>query len=142
MNALRQKFQVYYLTAIFSFIFAVVGFTYNTWRLESSEDNSNIRTAAFEVLKNLAELEQNVYAAYYDEDKVIGNPRIGWVKVGLINDLSSLVSEPVAEHANELKLSWQNNWVNIPKQESAVSHVINSIERVRETLKNELKHLQ
>jgi len=142
MNSFRQRFQTYYLAAIFSFIFALVGFTYNTWRLESSEDNSNIRTAAFEVLKNLAELEQNVYAAYYDENKVIGNPRIGWVKVGLINDLSSLVSEPVASHAAQLKVSWQNNWVNIPEQESAVKNVVNSIERVRETIKNELKQLQ
>lgn len=142
MSSLRNKFQAYYFTAIFSFIFAVVGFAYNTWRLESSEDNSNTRTAAFEMLKNLAELEQNVYAAYYDEDNTIGNPRIGWVKVGLINDLSGLVSTKVETQSLQLRITWQEHWVKVSTQENALKKVIERVEAVREAIKYELKQLQ
>ena len=74
MSDLEKKFKVYYLTAIFSLIFAVVGFSYNAWRLEVTEDNSNIRTTAFEVLTELAELQQLIYSAHYDHDMVAGNP--------------------------------------------------------------------
>jgi len=60
---LENKLKAYYVTAIFGVVFAIVGFGYNTWRLELSEDNNNVRTASFEVLTNLAELEQVIYAA-------------------------------------------------------------------------------
>jgi hypothetical protein len=33
----------YYTTALLGLVFAIVGFSYNAWRLEVSEDNSNIR---------------------------------------------------------------------------------------------------
>ena len=61
---LVHKLKAYYLTAILSLVFAVIGFSYNAWRLEATEDNSNIRTASFEVLGELAELEHVIYAAY------------------------------------------------------------------------------
>lgn len=61
-------------------VFAVIGFSYNAWRLESSEKNNNVRLAAFTVITELAQLEQLVYAAHYDQDPVNGSPRKGWVK--------------------------------------------------------------
>ena len=51
---LENKLKAYYATAILGVVFAVIGFTYNAWRLEVSEDNTNIRTAAFAVLNELA----------------------------------------------------------------------------------------
>jgi hypothetical protein len=78
---LKKKLRLYYITTIFSLVFAVVGFSYNAWRLEVSKDNNNIRTASFEVLKNLAEFEQVLFSAHYDQDEVSGNPRLGWIKI-------------------------------------------------------------
>jgi len=60
-----------------------------------SEDNNNIRIASFEVLKNLSEFGQVIFSAHYDQDESTGNPRLGWIKIGLIVDLSSLISPEV-----------------------------------------------
>ncbi len=68
----RQKLKLYYMTSIFSIAFAMLGFTYNTWRMEITEDNSNIRTAAFEVLLQLSEIERIIYAAHYDKNSEEG----------------------------------------------------------------------
>ena len=69
-----SKLHLYQLTVIFSVLFALLGFTYNVWRMEVTEENSNIRTASFEVLLTLSSLEQLVYSAHYDGDEQEGNP--------------------------------------------------------------------
>lgn len=142
MSELDNKFKSYYLTAIFSLIFAVAGFSYNAWRLEVTEDNSNIRTAAFEVLTELAEFQQLIYSAHYDHDMVAGNPRTGWVKVGLIVDLSSLIGERVADKTNQLQKTWSNNWENIQKSRKATDKLIADIDSVRIAIKETLKNLE
>ena len=103
---MADKFRIYYLTAIFSLLFAVIGFSYNTWRLEVTEDNNNVRTAAFEVLIRLSALEQLIYSAHYDQNPVEGNPRKGWVMIGLVVDLSALISPSVEKRAVQLKDRW------------------------------------
>ena len=80
---LQRRMNWYQATALFSIFFAVLGFTYNVWRMEMTEHNSNVREASCETLLQLAELEQLVFAAHYDQDPVAGNPRNGWVKGGL-----------------------------------------------------------
>jgi len=139
---LEQKLKRYYLTAIFSVIFAVVGFSYNAWRLEVSEDNSNIRTASFEVLKELAELEQIIFTRHYDKDIQKGNPRIGWVKIGLILDLSMLISPQVNAKAESLKANWSNSWALIAADRSIVDQLSNSIDEVRAEIKIVLSQLK
>ncbi|MGV0035820.1 MAG: hypothetical protein ACNYPE_12990 [Candidatus Azotimanducaceae bacterium WSBS_2022_MAG_OTU7] len=47
-----------------------------------------MRDASFQILTELAEFEQVIYFNHYDGDKVSGSPRLGWVKLGLVNDLS------------------------------------------------------
>ena len=89
-------------------VFAVLGFSYNTWRMELSEDNNNIRTASFEVLLQLSEFEQILYAAHYDKDNKAGSPRKAWVKVGLITDLSGLIGEQVKSESVKLNKLWGN----------------------------------
>ena len=66
--SLLRRMKVYQATALFSVLFALLGFSYNVWRMEVTEQNSNVRDAAFELLLQLAELEQVVYAAHYDND--------------------------------------------------------------------------
>ena len=139
---LKQKLKVYYLTTIFSVIFAVVGFSYNAWRLEVTEDNDNVRTAAFELLVHLAELEQVVFYAHYDQDKQEGNPRKGWIKVGLVGDLSTLVSIESHQKAQILKNTWQDNWQYMTTEVDSVELIIADIEAVRAQVKHTLTQLE
>ena len=139
---LEKKLKSYYLTAIFSVIFAVVGFSYNAWRLEVSEDNSNIRTASFEVLKELAELEQIIFTRHYDKDLQKGNPRVGWVKVGLILDLSMLISPEVNSKAENLTEIWANEWALIATDRPTVEKLSDSIDEVRSEIKVVLSQLK
>ena len=142
MLNLEYKLKAYYLTAIFSLLFAVIGFSYNAWRMEVSEDNNNVRTAAFETLLVLAELEQLIYSAHYDHDMVTGNPRIGWVKIGLISDLSMLISNPVSHNAKKLHQSWQVNWNKIQDDQASVETLIEDIDAVRTTIKQAILNLE
>lgn len=119
-----------------------MGFSYNAWRLEVSEDNNNIRTAAFEVLILLAELEQLIYAAHYDKDLEEGNPRKGWIKVGLIVDLSNLISSDSRGQAEELKIAWNNNWRSIANNRTATNFLVQEIDSVRGEIKLTLKQLE
>ena len=139
---LESKLKIYYLTAIFSVVFAVIGFSYNAWRMEITEDNNNIRTASFEVLLVLAELEQLIYSAHYDKDVVEGNPRKGWVKIGLIVDLSSLISKSAQERSQMLKTAWKNNWAIMSDSRDATDLLVGEIEFVRREIKLTLKELE
>lgn len=141
MPELDNKLKAYYLVSIFSLIFAVSGFSYNTWRMEVTEDNSNVRTASFKTLIVLSELQQLIYSAHYDKDMVNGNPRVGWVKIGLITDLSSLISKTTSASATELNKLWAENWAKIENDEVVVNALIENIDTVRLAIKLTLKNL-
>jgi hypothetical protein len=138
----ERKFRNYYATAIISLLFALIGFSYNAWRMEASEDNNNIRTAAFEVLTEIAELEQLIFAAHYDKDPVAGNPRVGWVKVELISDLSALISDRVHQDAIHLQQTWRDNWAAMADDKGAKDKLINAIDRAREAVKDAIASLK
>jgi len=142
MMDVENKLRIYYITAIFSVMFAVIGFSYNAWRLELSEENNNVRTASFQMLNELAQLEQIIYAAHYDKDKQAGNPRTGWVKVGLIVDLSLLIDPSVHQQAKNLHTGWSDNWERITTQTSTVDDLVIRIEKVREQVKQVLYGLE
>lgn len=138
----NRKLNAYYLVSITGLVLALVGFTYNAWRLEISEDNSNIRTAAFSILTELAELEQVVYALHYDHDPVAGNPRHGWVKVGLVVDLSMLVDAKVSARAEDLRQVWSGRWAALEQDREAVDAVIAAVDATRAELKRTLAELK
>ncbi|MCP4410553.1 MAG: hypothetical protein GY807_22980 [Gammaproteobacteria bacterium] len=140
--SIRNRLRNYYFTAIVSLIFALVGFSYNAWRLEVTEDNSNVRTASFEVLLELAALEQLVYSAHYDKDEKAGNPRMGWIMVGLVVDLSSLVSISVQNKAHVLRTVWQENWQVMAEDRGATDGIVSAINEVRVEIKSVLRTLQ
>ncbi len=139
---LNYKLNAYFITALLSVVFAVVGVSYNAWRLEVTEDNNNIRTASFVVLTELAELEQIIYAAHYDKNIIDGSPRKGWVKVGLIVDLSSLINQSVEEESEHLKIIWSNNWSKIAVSREATDSLVDEIESVRKEIKLALSKLK
>ena len=135
------RLKVYQATALFSVLFALMGFSYNVWRMEITERNSSVRESAFELLLQLAELEQVVYAAHYDQDTERGNPRDGWVKVGLINDLSSSCSEAVENSAADLKQVWSDNWSRLAEQREAANAVVAAIDHTRAEVQGVLRSL-
>ncbi len=93
------------------------------------------------MLKEASELEQSIFAAHYDQDPVLGNPRKGWVSVGLIVDLSQLLSPQATSAAVVLKNSWQKNWEQIAEDQQAVDAVEHEIEALRESIKSTLQQL-
>ncbi|MFD2164865.1 hypothetical protein ACFSJY_01210 [Thalassotalea euphylliae] len=139
--ARQQTLKIYYAASIFSVIFAVIGFGYNAWRLEVSEQNTTVRTASFEVMTAIAELEQNIFSAVYDNDSITGSARIGWVKVGLINDLSLLISPKAAAQADKLKNTWQIHWSSIAENEESLAAVNKEVALLRDAIKQELRTL-
>jgi len=138
---LKTKLRNYYFTAIFSVFFALAGFSYNTWRMEITEDNNNTRTAAFEVLIVLAEFEQILYTAHYDKNTVDGSARIGWVKIGLATDLSALISPAVEVKMEMLTGLWSESWSRIENDGDAVDELVSAVTDIRMQIKTILKSL-
>lgn len=141
-EVLTGKIKVFQTATLFSVFFALAGFSYNVWRMEVSEHNSNVRTACFEILLELAALEQLVYSAHYDQDPIEGNPRKGWVKVGLINDLSLLTEPEVVVSSNQLKQVWANHWEHLPSSTESANALVESVEAVRKDVKTAIQALK
>jgi hypothetical protein len=136
-----NRMKVYQATAIFSVLFALLGFSYNVWRMEVTEHNSSVRAASFELLLQLAELEQIVYAGHYDGDTTRGNPRDGWVKVGLVVDLSRACSERVVASADGLKAVWAESWEALAEDRARADQVVAAIDQVRAEVRRQLTSL-
>ena len=136
-----KKLNLYQALVIASMVFALLGFSYNVWRMEVTEQNNTIRTASFQMLLALSELEQVVYLNHYDNDQVNGNPRLGWVKVGLVSDLSILTNATIEQRAFELKQVWSSQWQSLSESEQATQQTINAIDDLRQSIKQEVANL-
>jgi len=137
-----KNLHIYQLSVIFSVLFALAGFSYNIWRMEVTEENSNIRTACFELLLELAALEQLIYTAHYDGDLQEGSPRKGWVAVRLIADLSAITDSSIENTALILKESWSNNWHTMASNPDTVDKLVEDIDLVRQEIKQVLNSLE
>ncbi len=126
-----ETINVFQLTAVFSMLFALVGFSYNVWRMEITEYNNNVRSASFELLLQLSELESIIYAAHYDQDIIQGSPRKGWIKVNLIADLSVVTEPDIQTAAEALKADWQLNWESVASDENSAMQVVAKIDDTR-----------
>jgi hypothetical protein len=140
-NEISSRMRSVHATALFSMAFALVGFSYNVWRMEATEDNNSAREASFELLLQLAELEQLVFAAHYDHDATEGNPRKGWVKVGLINDLSIATAPSVADAAATLKKDWEQHWDTMATDENSAKTIVKAIDTTRQAVQHQLTSL-
>jgi hypothetical protein len=141
LQTLQNKIITYQIIVILSFVFGVLGFIYNNWRYEHNETNNNIRIASFQILQELSSLEQIIYANHYDHDMIKGNPRDGWVKVGLIGDLSLFISSECEDASMELKTVWKENWYKIDKDQKATNKLIEKIDKVKGITRDVLKVL-
>ena len=119
MSTLRQQLRNN-AVALISLVVALGSLSYNTWRNERTEYNRNVRTATFELLVKLSELERVVYLAQYDRDRSGGNPRTGWTYVLVIRDLSSVVPPPLPAKAAQLQQIWAENWEGLGRADGIV----------------------
>ena len=85
---------------------------------------------------------QLVYSAHYDGDGQEGKPRKGWVKVGLIEDLSMLTTESVQAQAAALKTVWADNWGTMMDDRNSADQIVSAIDSTRTELKRVLKSLE
>lgn len=136
-----NPFRIPSFTAVVSLVFAVTGFSYNAWRLEQSEENNIVRDASFQVLTELAEFEQVIYFNHYDGDSIAGSPRLGWVKLGLVNDLSMLIGEDVSMEAATLKTNWAENWPQVGDDLDVVDSLVIDIDDVRLAVQERLAEM-
>ena len=142
MSTVRQQLHNN-AVALISLFVALGSLGYNTWRNERTEYNRNIRTATFELLGKLSELERVVYLAQYDRDTTGGNPRTGWTYVLVIRDLSSLVPAPVPAKAAQLQQVWGENWDGLGRDdENSVNRIDDAIGAARDAALATLRSLR
>ena len=120
------------IVAIISLVLAILSLSYNTWRNEATEYNRNVREAGFEMLLTLGEVHQIVFFRHYDQDEVRGNPRLGWAKVLLIDDLATIMPAEVAASAGSLSAAWRNDWAALGQDESAARRISDAVDETRE----------
>lgn len=113
--------------ALISLVTALSGLLYNNWRDHQNELNHTMRNAAFEVLKDLGELQTIVNYAHYDEDAARGNPIEGWKYAVQVRDLSHLLSPDSQFQGTQLYQVWQHDW-------STLSNDIASEQRISQQI--------
>lgn len=142
ISQITKRLKIYQITSILTILLTLITFSYNVYRLEQSEINSNIRTSSFEMIKQLANLEQIVYASHYEKDDLRGNPRTGWVKVGVIQDLSIICFQEESTVTKELFKTWEKNWALMKNNRTATNEIIEKIDNVRVKIREVLKNLK
>ncbi|HEY4647354.1 MAG TPA: hypothetical protein VIH25_13865 [Steroidobacteraceae bacterium] len=128
--------------ALISLVVALGSLGYNTWRNEQTEENRSVRLAAFEVLKNLGELQLVVNFAFFAKDEQFGHPMAGWGRVALISDLSQVLPAPAPQRAEKLRQVWQANWQQIRDGEASVDRITAEIDQSREAIREIVRELR
>ena len=114
--------------ALISIVIAVSALAYNTWRNETTEEQRNIRHAAFRVLENLGEVQEVVDSRYYylAFDREIGSEgelRIrGFGSVAMIRDLMMLMPEPGPPAGQALHESWLERFADLDQLDASGRH--------------------
>lgn len=130
------------LTAVFSVLFALCGFGYNVWRQEATEYNNNLRTSCYQLLLEIAELEQIIFALHFDRERMQSTPRMGWVKARLINDLGATATPEVAVKTENLLAMWASHWEQIETDDDAVGKVTLALDETRAAVKASIESLR
>ncbi len=122
------------IVAIISLVTAIVGISYNNWRDHQNQINDNMRSAAFEVLTDLGELQTIVNYAHFQKDQTLGHPIEGWKHVVMVRDLSHLLKPDVAKAADNLYRNWQTNWEDLGDNQQAELTISNQITKTRQAV--------
>ncbi len=112
--------------ALISLVIALAGFSYNTWRNETTEAHRNVRQASFELLDEVGQLQQIVDNRYYAGDRSEMTRIAGWGKATLIRDMGSLVSPATAQRAQQAFDAWSAHAGNIDRQDAEAEAAVSS----------------
>ncbi len=123
--------------ALISLVVAVSGLSYNSWRNELSEENRNLRHAAFEVLLKLGELQQVVFHSHYDMDYERGSARAGWAYALTIRDLALVLPEAT----ESLLATWGDNWEGLGAEQDNADAILQAIDETRNATLDVLRSL-
>lgn len=114
--------------ALISLVIAVTALAYNTWRNETTEQQRNVRHAAFEVLESLGDLQQVVDFRYYylpfdEQARAEGELRIrGFGHVAMIRDLMMLMPAPGPAAGEELHRQWLDRFADLDDLDGVGGH--------------------
>lgn len=120
--------------AVVSLVTAILGLSYNSWQANQNEVNQNMRIAAFEVLKNLGELQTVVNYAHFSGDQNKGNPIQGWKHVTMVRDLSYLLKPSAKQQSQQLYQAWQHEWEALMQDKQAEKRISDQITKTREAV--------
>ena len=127
--------------AIISLLVALTALAYTTLCNELTEENRTIRQAGFEMLVHVADLRRITYLAHYDRNMVEGNPRKGWTKVLVIQDLAALMPADVTDRSSALLEAWDANWSGLGEADASVKTIDAAIDELRSAIQDSLQRL-
>jgi hypothetical protein len=128
--------------ALISLIVALGSLGYSTWRNERTEQNRNVRQAAFQQLVALGQLKQLVYHAHYDHDPNSGNPRTGWAYVETIQDFGAAMPAPVPTYSMALLDAWRDHWEGLGSSDADADAIISALDADRAAVVASLQSLR
>lgn len=130
------------LVAITSLAVALSALGYNTWRNERTERNRNVRVAGIELLGEIGSLQQIIFYAHYASDDARGDPRMGWVDVLTIRDLSAMMPPEVEREAAALGSAWEASAGELVEDEAAFRRIDGAIDALRQQTLRALRALR
>jgi hypothetical protein len=129
------------IVAIVSVIVALTGLAYNTYRNERTEQNRNIRVAAFETLKSLGEAQIIVEYAHFRKNRQLGDPVQGIGRAMYIRDLTRVLPPPAPDDGERLWVAWRDNADKVENDTDAMIAITDEIQRLRLDMLDILEHL-
>lgn len=137
MTTIRQQIRNHSV-ALISIVIAITSLAYNTWRNETTEEQRNLRHAAFRVLESLGELQEIVDARYYylpfgEGQFTEGESRIrGFGTVTMVRDLMQLMPAPASEVGAELHQLWLDHFIHLHELDAEGRHSDTAAQAERE----------
>jgi hypothetical protein len=137
MKTIRQQIHNN-AVALISIFIAVSALAYNTWRNETTEEQRNVRHAAFRVLEDLGELQEVVDSRYYylafdNEIGSEGELRIrGFGSVAMVRDLMMLMPEPGPSAGEALHHIWLKRFGALDQLDDERQHTTEATKAERE----------
>lgn len=140
-SRISQQVKIH-IVAIISLVTALSGLLYNSWRDHQNELNHNMRNAAFEVLKDLGELQTIVNYAHFGMDSTRGHPIEGWKYAIQIRDLSRLLTPASQQQGTQLYLVWEQDSATLSSDNASELRISTQIAETRTAVLSAIDALQ
>ena len=120
-------------------VIATMTLLYSGYRAELNQENQTARSAGFELLKALNNLQMIVDAHRYTPETA-PNYLTGWTQVLLIDDMSDFIAPSVEIEAGLLHSSWQKNFEQLQTDDANIA-LTSAIRTTRSSLKEAIQNL-